>query len=237
LLTADTLSGPDVVHQRMVGSDVWLLDKKNPIPPKASGMSKKMKRRKSTVDSIDEPAPKRRRQTWLGEEVGTAVRRMRTSFFKCSLGPESTALGQEVKQLGTFDEYAKVFKGDGDATLRSSRVADARHALLEFSQFRSLEFDTLRRAKYSSAMLLYHLHNEMAPGQIPECTSCHQEIDGVRWHRINKVVERRPAAALPASGRKPKIASSCPFESEELCSLCYSKHANQDQFIPLQVSL
>lgn len=240
LPTVDLMNGQGLIHQRMVGSDVWLLDKKNPLPPKGSGVPKKAKRgRKSSVDSIDEPVPKRRRQTWLGEEVATAVRRMRTSFFMCSLGsePSTESIQEEALKVDLFNEYAEVFREDGDSTLRSSRVADARHALLEFSQFRSLEFDTLRRAKYSSAMLLYHLHNESAPGLIPDCTSCHQEIEGVRWHRINKVIERHHDVALSASGRKPKAASSIPFKSEELCSQCHSKYADQDQFIPLQVSL
>lgn len=228
--------GSDAIHQQMVGRDVWLLDKKNPVPPKGSGFSK-TKRRKSSVDSIDEPVPKRRRQTWLGEEVGAAVRRMRTSFFKCSLVPDSLKVDRKLQKLDSFEEYSQTYKVDDDRSFRSSRVADARHALLEFSQFRTLEFDTLRRAKYSSAMLLYHLHDEKAPGLIPECTSCHQEIEGVRWHRINKVLECRPSAAFPLSGRKPKTGSSFPVESEELCLSCYSKHANQDQFIPLQVSL
>lgn len=238
LPTANSNNGPDAVHHRMVGGDVWLLDKKNRAPPKGRSLTKKSKRgRKSLVDSLDEPAPKRRRQTWLGEEIGVTVRRMRTSFFNCSLLPGPAVAWHGDQKVGVFDEYADIYNPDGDSTLLSHRVADARHALLEFSQFRSLEFDTLRRAKYSSSILLHHLHNERAPGLIPDCTTCSEVIDGVRWHRISKVVERRPASARPVCGRKPKVASSGPFEPEELCSSCYSRHANQDQFIPLQVSL
>ena len=232
------LDGPDALHHRMVGSDVWLLDKKNPVPPKGLVVAKKTKGgKKGAQDSIDEPAAKRRRQTWLGEYVGAAVRRMRKSFFKCSLASDLATDKQIPLKSQLFNEYAESFNADGDSKLFSARVADARHALLEFSQFRSLEFDTLRRAKYSSSMLLYHLHNEGAPGLIPKCSSCCQEIEGVRWHRINKVVERRAVAAVPTSGRKPKVMANVSFEPEELCSTCFSKIDYQDQFIPLQVSV
>ena len=228
----DLHAGPEAVLQRMVGSDSWLLDKNPSSPPK---WLKKLKRKKSGGDSLDEPAPKRRRQSWLGEEVGTAVRKMRTSFFKCSLIPKLA--GHSDAQLHAFNDYAKSFKArDKSLPTRSSRTADARHALLEFSQFRNFEFDTLRRAKYSSAMLLYHLHNDDAPGLVPECTSCHRSLEGVRWHRIVRVVERRPALKHLSAGRKPS-ASNIPFVPEELCSSCHSKHHLPDQFIPLQVSI
>ena len=226
------------VRHRMVGEDVWLLEKKTVLPPKNTGISKSSKRgRKSALDVVDEPAFKRRRQTWLGEEVGTTVRRMRTSFFKCSLVNLSD--DEYVNHFGTsehtFRDYVSQYKISRDGSTMSSRVADARHAFLEVSQFRGLEFDTLRRAKYSSAILLYHLHHEGAPGLVPECTACGKEIEGVRWHRTCKVVETRPCGLIRPAGRKSK--STVPFQSEELCSSCFSEHQNQHQFIPLQVSL
>ena len=233
----DTDNGPEAIRQKMVGKDFWLLEKKIVVPPNSTGALKNPKRgRKFTTDSIDEPALKRRRQTWLGEEVGVAVRRMRTSFFRCSLieGASNERIDLSSRS-NSFDRYVGDFKIEPDETLLSSRVADARHALLEFSQFRSLEFDTLRRAKYSSAVLLYHLHNEDAPGLIPECTSCGEEIEVVRWHRINRVSENRSAPRVKSIDRRSK--SDLHFMPEELCSSCYSKHQNQNHFIPLQVSI
>jgi Histone acetylation protein/Bromodomain len=232
----DAGSGPQAIRQKMVGSDIWLLEKKIVIPPNSSGALKNSKKgRKNAADSIDEPAPKRRRQTWLGEEVGVAVRRMRTSFFRCSLiESESEGQGVSPQSRDLFHQYVGDFVTDNGKAVPSSRVADARHALLEFSQFRSLEFDTLRRAKYSSAILLYHLHHEDAPGLIPECTTCGLAIEFVRWHRVSRVIENRPAASLKAID---KSTSSLRFMPEELCSSCYSKNPNQNHFIPLQVSI
>ena len=227
------LGGPDAVHRRMVGSDTWLLDSKSSAPgSKGKGLSTSQKKpaakRKADDVSEGEPTNKRRRQTWLAEEVATAVRRMRTSFFSVSLNESAgeNAVGDDL-----FSSYVgdHVFKDDRGV---SSRIVDSRHSLLEFSQFRNLEFDTLRRAKYSTAVLLYHLHHNDAPGAVPECTTCGVEIEGIRWHKIRKVQELRQAARPPPGGRKP-IRLSAP---EELCADCHNSHSERDRFIPLPVS-
>jgi hypothetical protein len=214
--------GPDAVHQRMVGEDVWLLDKRNPIPPKgAPGAKAKDGKRKN--DAQDEALPsKHRRQSWLGEEVGVSMRRIRTSFFTCSLTPKALPSEGEERKLSDFDTYIAPFtelsRNETDSHVASSRIADARHALLEFSQYRNFEFDTLRRAKYSTSMLLYHLHNDDAPGLVPLCTSCSSIIEHVRWHQIRK-------------------RSSCQAPSaEELCCECHAVRSDGDKFIPLLVS-
>jgi len=100
------------------------------------------------------------------------------------------------------------------------------------SQRRNLEFDTLRHAKYSTAVLLYHLHNDNAPGIIPDCSICHKEIREVRWHKINKIVLRRRRGAVPSATAKQQA-----FYPEELCSECHAGHPHRDSFVPLQVSM
>jgi E1A/CREB-binding protein len=59
---------------------------------------------------------------------------------------------------------------------------DCRHTFLEMCQYRHYQFDTLRRAKHSSLMLLYHLHNPLAPQLRPICAACKGCIREVRWH-------------------------------------------------------
>jgi hypothetical protein len=102
-----------------------------------------------------------------------------------------------------------------------------------------LEFCTLRHAKYSTATILYYLHNNDAPGMVPLCTACGEEIKSVRWHKIGHVMERRTSVKrVSTAGRKGAAAAplSLGFQSEELCSTCHCQHAHGDQFIPLQVS-
>lgn len=61
-------------------------------------------------------------------------------------------------------------------------LADFRPTFLEVCQFRHYQFDSLRRAKHSSASLLYHIHNPFAAHIRPTCASCAQVILNMRWH-------------------------------------------------------
>ena len=57
-----------------------------------------------------------------------------------------------------------------------------RHTFLEMCQYRQYQFDTLRRAKHSSLMLLYHLHFPNAINTRPLCALCNVCMRDVRWH-------------------------------------------------------
>lgn len=244
--------GADAISQRMVGEDTWLVDKKSPVPPKRPSTSKKAggkKRRSSasgsscsvTTASEDEPSSKRRRQTWLGEEVCASVRAMRTSFFACSLVPKNSMSEQEKEKSDLFSEYRRCYPSGAPSSTKpiSSSIADARHTLLEFSQYRNLEFATLRHAKYSTSVLLYHLQNDKAPGLVPVCTSCNQETRECRWHKVVKIEELRksPLKNKKKPGRPVVDDDTSKFTAEELCNDCHAKHPKQDLFIPLSVSL
>lgn len=70
---------------------------------------------------------------------------------------------------------------DPDPLLKCAFV-DSRHTFLEMCQFRHYQFDTLRRAKHSSLMLLYHLHYPDNLNARPTCACCAGPIRDVRWH-------------------------------------------------------
>jgi hypothetical protein len=59
---------------------------------------------------------------------------------------------------------------------------DTRQTFLEMCQFQHLQFDSLRRAKHSSLMLLYHLHNPHAQHLRPKCSICNKNLIEMRWH-------------------------------------------------------
>jgi hypothetical protein len=227
--------GPEAVQQRMVGDDTWLLDKRITTAPKpASAKKTGGKRRQNSIDSTSEdPSAKRRRQSWLGEEIGDSVRKLRESFFTCMLAPKESLSDQECEKAKSYRSYVEVFQNEDDSDFAtSSRIADARGTLLEFSQFRHFEFDTLRRAKYSTAMLLYHLHHEDALGMVPICTGCDQEIQQIRWHKVKKVAEKRRLTKFaPIRAPEPE------WVREELCACCYPKHSKVDEFIPIPVTV
>jgi E1A/CREB-binding protein len=60
---------------------------------------------------------------------------------------------------------------------------DTRQAFLSLCQGNHYQFDQLRRAKHSSMMVLYHLHNPDAPKFVHSCSHCTNDIaQGVRYH-------------------------------------------------------
>jgi hypothetical protein len=64
---------------------------------------------------------------------------------------------------------------DVDDTLESEHF-DTRQSFLNLCQGNHYQFDQLRRAKHTSMMVLYHLHNPDAPKFVPNCHSCHRDI-------------------------------------------------------------
>ncbi|KAJ4886470.1 Histone acetyltransferase HAC5 [Raphanus sativus] len=90
---------------------------------------------------------------------------------------------------------------DSDDILESE-FFDTRQAFLSLCQGNHYQYDTLRRAKHSSMMILYHLHNPTVPAFATACAICQQELE-------------------PALGWRCEV---CP--DYEVCSVCYSKGIN-----------
>ncbi|CAH8385562.1 unnamed protein product [Eruca vesicaria subsp. sativa] len=71
---------------------------------------------------------------------------------------------------------------DKDVNIQSE-FFDNRQAFLSLCQGNNYQYDTLRRAKHSSMMILYHLHNPSVPAFPTACTICQQEIENAQgWH-------------------------------------------------------
>jgi len=69
--------------------------------------------------------------------------------------------------------------------LQESENFNGRLNFLELCQFNLYQFDQLRRAKHTSMMVLYHLHNPDAPKIVPRCDvqGCSKDIlSGYRYH-------------------------------------------------------
>jgi hypothetical protein len=231
------VDGPDAVLQRMAGNDVWLLDKRSPTAAKISKNINKKKRRQSSVGSSEEGSEtsSKRRQSWLCKEVGQSIRRLRTSFFSCSLSPYDGMGHTKHKKLEDYESYIGSFRQDStsDKDVIMPSLADTRSALLELSQFRNFEFDTLRRAKYSTRMLLYHIRKSNVPGTVPLCSSCGETVTEVRWHKVKKIRQTtKPTTAGPGASKKATQESPI----QDLCSSCLSNTKRQDDLIPIPVS-
>jgi len=233
--------GPEAIVGTMVGTDIWLLNKKTNYHT-TQGKNKKKKLKKSVSDDVPPPVScQRRTESWLGDEVSAAVRRLRTDFFVCHLVPKKGMTDTEKDLEASFSMYVQVFRNLLSASEKEqesqrrpqSGVADTRNGFLEISQYRNFQFDTIRRAKYSTAMLIHYLQNPTAPGLIPTCTMCQNNIADVRWHRVNKAFDERRRNSTTLSVR----TTSVPMDREELCDVCFSQTGGKHDFIPVRVSL
>ena len=263
--------GAEAVARKMVGEDYWLFDKSTiqaTKSAKSKGRNKKKRKKgapskgKSNLDVEIDTTTRKRRESWLGDDVGITIRKMRRDFFVCNLVPTASSSGGATAQENTalFDDYAAGFDlsykhgsaehTPGDVT---PGLADARHALLEFLQQRNLEFNTLRKAKHSTAVILYYLHNKNAPGLIPVCSSCKEDIRHLRWHRIKKPSAGQRRRSL--SFGRPVVAPGVPGvtsvalplapapgsdesakDDTDLCQNCYAGSKSKNDYIPVRIT-
>ncbi|KAL3945077.1 MAG: hypothetical protein SGBAC_000868 [Bacillariaceae sp.] len=67
-----------------------------------------------------------------------------------------------------------------------SELFENRQLCLNYCQTNHFQFDELRRAKHTTMMVLYQLHNPMAPKFVSRCGVCYRDIaNGTRYHCNN----------------------------------------------------
>merc|ERR1712226_1600252 len=72
---------------------------------------------------------------------------------------------------------------DDDEEEMECEFLNNRQAFLNLCQGNHYQFDQLRRAKHTSMMVLWHLHNRDAPKFVQQCAVCSREIlQGYRFH-------------------------------------------------------
>jgi E1A/CREB-binding protein len=72
---------------------------------------------------------------------------------------------------------------DDDEEELDCEFLNNRQAFLNLCQGNHYQFDQLRRAKHTSMMVLWHLHNRDAPKFVQQCATCSREIlQGYRFH-------------------------------------------------------
>eukprot|EP01083_Nonionella_stella_P092826 260005_1 len=72
---------------------------------------------------------------------------------------------------------------DDDEEEMDCEFLNNRQLFLELCQTNNYQFDHMRRAKHSSMMVLWHLHNRDAPKFVQQCAICAREIlSGYRYH-------------------------------------------------------
>jgi E1A/CREB-binding protein len=72
---------------------------------------------------------------------------------------------------------------DDDTEDLDCEFLNNRQAFLNLCRGNHYQFDELRRAKHTSMMVLWHLHNRDAPKFVQQCVACNREIlSGNRYH-------------------------------------------------------
>lgn len=83
-------------------------------------------------------------------------------------------------QVAIKDVPAEIKDKDDDL---ESEFFDNRQTFLNLCQGNKYQYGTLRRAKHSSMMILYHLHNPTAPAFATFCTICQKEVENSQgWY-------------------------------------------------------
>ena len=90
----------------------------------------------------------------------------------------------ECKSITVKDSKGRVVKVlDDDEEELDCEFLNNRQAFLNLCQGNHYQFDHLRRAKHTSMMVLWHLHNRDAPKFVQQCATCSREIlTGLRYH-------------------------------------------------------
>nr|XP_009399627.1 PREDICTED: probable histone acetyltransferase HAC-like 1 isoform X1 [Musa acuminata subsp. malaccensis]XP_009399628.1 PREDICTED: probable histone acetyltransferase HAC-like 1 isoform X1 [Musa acuminata subsp. malaccensis]XP_009399629.1 PREDICTED: probable histone acetyltransferase HAC-like 1 isoform X1 [Musa acuminata subsp. malaccensis]XP_009399630.1 PREDICTED: probable histone acetyltransferase HAC-like 1 isoform X1 [Musa acuminata subsp. malaccensis]XP_018681904.1 PREDICTED: probable hist len=112
--------------------------------------------------------------------------------------------GREKHVLCAIEINDVVLDTKDEDEILESEFFDTRQAFLSLCQGNHYQYDTLRRAKHSSMMVLYHLHNPTAPAFVTTCNICQHDIEtGQGWR-----------------------CESCP--DFDVCNACYQKEGGID---------
>jgi E1A/CREB-binding protein len=98
---------------------------------------------------------------------------------------EQIEIKQEIIQISIAEKMLQKLKDDTEDVddTQDCEHFETRQALLNLCQGNHYQFDQLRRAKHTSLMILYHLHNPDAPKFIITCATCTSDIlSGYRHH-------------------------------------------------------
>ena len=218
--------GSEAITARMVGSDLHLLQ------------HKQNQRKGESHDSDDRSIPssnghggilaKPTTANWLALEVGRSIRRMRRDFFVCDLSNVGDKAQSYLQGLNLDMDGC-----DHEEFIEELNVCDSRTSLLEHCQYSNLQFDTLRRAKHSTSVILRYIHNPHLASQSKyNCSKCASAIQpkNVRWHR-NKLPK--------VKGKSNKVCNEVNSNKSgrDVCSNCWNIliRKEQDEFVPIRV--
>ncbi|GAB4815528.1 hypothetical protein N2152v2_002574 [Parachlorella kessleri] len=115
------------------------------------------------------------------------------------LKPRGLPIGIDLRDLRPLP-CAVIPPATDSVSQLENEIFDSRQAFLSLCQGNHYQFDTLRRAKHSSMMCLYHLHNPTAPAFSCTCNVCNQEIEPGQGFRCTVCSDFDMCATCKARG-------------------------------------
>jgi len=165
-------------------------------------------------------------------------------------GRQEEEEGKKEKDEKTEDAKATIYvtdsKGrrvkviDDDLEEMDCEFLNNRQAFLNLCQGNHYQYDQLRRAKHSSMMVLWHLHNRDAPKFVQQCTTCSREIlQGYRYHcpTCADFDQCEECVRNPNTPRHPHPLKPIPVASGQQTELTEAQRKERQRSIQLHMTL
>jgi E1A/CREB-binding protein len=146
----------------------------------------------TSVSAFNESQSLESKDTMTANEASIELDRANTSFRNAEGGLASRSGEHSVDEMtkmvalhvgGYHLDGAIVADTTDDDDAFDSDLFESRQMFLNYCQTTHCQFDELRRAKHSSMMVLFQLHNPTAPKFLQQCGSCYLDIThGIRYH-------------------------------------------------------
>ena len=148
---------------------------------------------------------------------------------------------EEDNDLSVKDSKGRTVKVlDDDEEELDCEFLNNRQAFLNLCQGNHYQFDQLRRAKHSSMMVLWHLHNRDAPKFVQQCAICSREIlQGFRYHcpTCADFDQCEECLRNPATPRHPHQLKPIPVASGQQQQMSEEQRKERQRSIQLHMTL
>jgi len=147
----------------------------------------------------------------------------------------------EPKTITVKDSRGRLVKVlDDDEEELDCEFLNNRQAFLNLCQGNHYQFDQLRRAKHSSMMVLWHLHNRDAPKFVQQCATCSREIlAGLRFHCsvCADFDQCQECVSSPKVPRHPHTLKPMPVGTGQQNELTAAQRAERQRSIHMHMTL
>lgn len=129
---------------------------------------------------------------------------------------------------------------DDDLEEMDCEFLNNRQAFLNLCQGNHYQFDQLRRAKHTSMMVLWHLHNRDAPKFVQQCAVCSREIlTGYRYHcpTCADYDQCHECVSNPNTPRHPHQLKPIPVATGQQSELTEAQRKERQRSIQLHMTL